>query len=82
MAFERIVPLGIALIVIGFLLVFLGSLFATVQGSKESKSQVKSAGVIFIGPFPIGWASDKSMFYTLMAIVILMILFWFIILRR
>lgn len=64
--------IGIALIFIGILFILISSIYSAVKGNSE----IKSAGIIFIGPFPIGWASDKKMFYMLIALVILMFIIW------
>ena len=67
--------------VIGITLIFLGIiiLFASSLQLSNQKTNVKSAGIIFIGPFPLGWASDKKMFYLLMILtIILLIVFYFL----
>lgn len=65
--------IGIALIFTGILFILISSIYSAIKG----QSDVKSAGGIFIGPFPLfGWASDKKMFYILIALVILMFIIW------
>ena len=77
---NKIISIGIALLFIGIILIFVGSLLSTV---KSEKSNVKSAGIVFVGPFPLaGWASDKGMFYTLIAITILMLIIYFFLFKR
>lgn len=65
---DKLVHLGLVLLFLGIILIFLGSLSSV---SRE-KANVKAAGGIFIGPFPVlGFFSDKKMFYLLTAIAIL-----------
>jgi uncharacterized protein (TIGR00304 family) len=49
---DTLLVLGIALIIIGILLIGLSSI---------SSAQVKSGGVIVIGPLPIVFGTDKDM---------------------
>ena len=71
--------MGTTVVFIGILLIVLGTLF---QATKTKGKEIKSAGIIFIGPFPFGWASDKQMFYTLIAIVVIMIILYVLFFRR
>lgn len=74
---EKMIYIGILVLFIGILLIFIGSLYTAIKG--ESKANVKSAGIVFIGPFPLfGWATSKKMFYILIALAIVMFIFWFI----
>jgi uncharacterized protein (TIGR00304 family) len=50
-----LVTTGILLIAVGFLLVFAG-----VAGSANAKTNVKGAGIIFIGPIPIALGTDRN----------------------
>lgn len=70
----KLVELGIIMVFVGVLLLFLGSF---TQIKKGEQGAVRGAGGIFIGPFPLfGFASDKQMFYALIALVsVLTILF-------
>ena len=79
MVLNKIISIGIVLLFIGIILIFIGSL---ISATKSEKSNVKSAGIVFIGPLPFGWASDKGMFYTLIAITILILIIYFFLLRR
>ncbi len=74
---SRLITLGIMFLFLGMIFLFLGSMFTAVKGEK---SAIKTAGGVFIGPFPLfGWASDKRMFYTLITVmVVLTILYLFI----
>ena len=69
---SQIIGIGMMLFLIGMFVIIAGTFF----GAKE-KATVKSAGIIFIGPFPIiGWGSSKKMYYALM--ILGLILFFFV----
>lgn len=70
---DRLVPLGVALVFIGVIMIVIGSFFAS---AKDSKTKVKSAGIIFIGPIPLGWASDKQTFFMLLGVALLALAVW------
>jgi len=72
---SQIIGLGMMLVFIGMIIIIAGSFF----GAKE-KANVKSAGIVFIGPFPIlGWGSSKKMYYALMVLgFILFFVFYFL----
>jgi len=74
MKMESLISIGLILLLIGFIFIVIGSFSSTIKGNTD----VKSAGIIFIGPFPIGWASDTKMLYILIVFTILMILLWFV----
>ena len=58
---------GILVILIGFILIFLGT---ALQAS--SKTEVKSGGVILIGPIPIIFGTDKG--FIIVAVILAIIL--------
>ena len=68
---EHIISLGILLIVIGFIIVF----FGTLMGAKEGTSKTKVAVGGFIGPIPFGFGNDKNLvwFVTILSIVLLVL---------
>lgn len=75
---SQIIGIGVLLILLGMLMVFAGSLF----GAKE-KTNVKSAGIVFIGPFPIiGWGSSKAMYYALMALGVIIFFVFYLLFRH
>jgi len=49
---DTLLVLGVILIIVGFILIILSS---------ASSSQVKSGGVVVVGPLPIIFGSDKDM---------------------
>ncbi len=64
---QNILPIGFALIIIGFILVFVAS-FVGPNVGPNTKTQTKAAFVGFIGPFPIGFGTDKQTLYLALAI--------------
>ena len=67
---QNLLLAGFALILLGFILVFASSFL----NAKDSKIQTKAAFVGFIGPFPIGFGTDKQTLYAALAIGIAMFL--------
>ena len=68
---DQIISFGIVLIVIGFFIVFFGSL----KGSSDSNSKTKVAVGGFIGPIPFGFGNDKNMvrFVTILSVIIFLL---------
>lgn len=87
---NTIILAGIAVIFIGFILVFMGTVLQGTHGSQGTEgaqgtaknTEVKTSGVILIGPIPIIFGNDKGMVITgvVMAIII-MILAYFLFYR-
>ncbi|MFH1789203.1 MAG: DUF131 domain-containing protein [Candidatus Altiarchaeota archaeon] len=50
-----LVTAGIALIMTGFIIVFIGLM----ASSKNAETQVSGAGVIFLGPIPLIFGTDR-----------------------
>lgn len=63
---EKIVGLGLLLILMGFALVFAGSLFPDTNVVDKKHIESKSAFVLFVGPFPIGFGNDPGLVKILM----------------
>jgi uncharacterized protein (TIGR00304 family) len=77
---NTIIIAGIIAIFVGFILVFVGT---TLQSSSTKTSDVKTGGVILIGPIPIIFGNDKGTIITTAVIaVIIMILAYFLFYRR
>lgn len=77
---NTIIIAGIIAIFIGFILVFVGT---AIQASSEKNSEMKTGGVILIGPIPIIFGSDKGTIITAAVIaVIIMVLAYFLFYRR
>jgi uncharacterized protein (TIGR00304 family) len=77
---NTIIIAGIIAILIGFILIFVGT---AMQSSSPKSSDVKTGGVILIGPIPIIFGNDKStIITTVIMAIILMILAYFLFYRR
>ena len=69
---QKLISLGILIILIGFTLVFIGALSAAPKGD----AKVAVGG--FIGFIPFGFANDKRMLWILMGIMGALIFFFII----
>ena len=69
---EQLITLGILLIIIGFIVVFIGSFMA----AKDTKSGTKIAVGGFIGPIPFGFGNDKNLVWFVTIISLVLFLFW------
>jgi uncharacterized protein (TIGR00304 family) len=75
---NNLIIAGVLVIFIGFILVFLG----TALQSTNKASDVKTGGVILIGPIPIIFGNDKGTIVTAVILaVIVMILAYFLFYR-
>ncbi len=76
---QNLLLIGFALIIIGFVLVFVASMVVPNVVPKNSNAQTKAAFVGFIGPFPIGFGTDKQTLYVALAIGIVIFVAFLII---
>lgn len=76
---ETIIFIGIAAVILGMLLIFVGTAFLSsgkTEGSEGEK--VSTGGVILIGPIPIVFGNDKSMVsIAVLGAIIIMVLAYF-----
>jgi uncharacterized protein (TIGR00304 family) len=71
---ENLVFIGIAALIIGILLIFIGTSFLS-SGKNEGDNKVSTGGVVLIGPIPIIFGNDKSMIIvTSIAAIIIMLI--------
>jgi uncharacterized protein (TIGR00304 family) len=75
--------LGIALIVIGIIVIVAAIILASLSGTKKAK--VHAAGVIMVGPIPIIFGTDKksvkvvlvlALALTIVALIIIVVNYW------
>ena len=78
---EKLITVGTIAVIVGIVLIIVGTMMGYTKAAK-GKTDVKSAGIIFIGPFPLGWASDKQTFYLLLTITAIMLIFYLVFFRR
>jgi len=82
---ETLIFIGIAVVIIGVLLTFLGTALLS-SGKNHNKdndnTKVSTGGVILIGPIPIIFGNDKSMvMVTILGAIILMVIAYFLFYR-
>ncbi len=75
---ERIVLVGLGLVLLGIVMLVFGSLLS----AGKEKSSVRGGGIIFLGPIPLGFATDKKTLYVLLGFSIVVFVFWYFLLRR
>ena len=68
------ISLGILVILIGFALVFIGALTQASTGKSDTKVAVGG----FIGFIPFGFANDKKMMWVLIALMAVVLVFFFV----
>lgn len=81
--YNTIVLAGFAFVIIGMLMIVLGSILQSSSSSSgSSKTEVHTGGVILIGPIPVIFGNDKQLviFGVIFAIVI-MILYYLLFYR-
>jgi uncharacterized protein (TIGR00304 family) len=75
--------LGIALVVVGVIVIVVAIFLASISGAKKMK--VRGAGVIMIGPIPIIFGTDKksvksvlalALFLTIVVLIITVVYYW------
>ncbi len=74
--FAFLAAIGIMLIILGFFLVFAGTMQAKGNGSKEiTQEKVRGGGVILIGPVPIVFGTDRryALLFMILAIVLMLL---------
>ena len=69
---DQLIGLGTIIIIIGFIIVFLG----VFMGAKESNSKTKVAVGGFIGPIPFGFGNDKNLVWFVMVLSLILFLVW------
>lgn len=71
--------LGFTLIVAGITVVLIAVALFFRKGAKSSKEKVKGGGIIFIGPIPIIFGTDKEtikIILILFIVLMILMLFW------
>jgi len=77
----NLISVGVVILILGFIIVFLGMMLQAqqLQNEKHTKgSNVKVAVGGFFGPIPFGFGNDKTLMYVVMAVSVFFMLMWFI----
>jgi len=75
---EKFIILGIALIIAGFFILFVGTLIGMENQKETPRESFKGGGVIMIGPIPIGFGTDKETMIIVMILAILLMIIAFL----
>jgi uncharacterized protein (TIGR00304 family) len=72
---QTLVYAGTALVMLGFILVLAGIILP----SGGSKTEVRGGGVVFLGPIPLIFGTDKKSAVTvsIIALILMLLYFWF-----
>ena len=71
---DSLIFIGITAIVIGMILIFLGTALQN-TAKTENREQIKTGGIVLIGPIPIIFGNDKGMIIIgIIAAIIIIIL--------
>jgi uncharacterized protein (TIGR00304 family) len=74
---EYLIPIGIILILLGFIIVLVGS-FLQAGKAPEAKTKTHVGVGGFIGPIPFGFATSKTMLYVVIGLAIFFFILWLI----
>jgi uncharacterized protein (TIGR00304 family) len=78
MNMQFLIGIGISLIILGFLMVIAG---AFLSGISE-KSELKGGAIIFIGPIPVAFGTDRNSLLIISAMMIVLMVAAYLIFRR
>ena len=70
--------IGALLIFVGMVIIVLATIFKLQEIGEGEKGDIKTAGVIMIGPVPIAFGNSKRLLTLLLIIVIVVFLIYFI----
>lgn len=79
---ELLVTAGILIIIVGIFLTFIGTAIKATSQQREKETQVKTAGVVLIGPIPIIFGSDRKMLITGVVLALILMIFAYILFYR
>jgi len=71
---EQLISIGVIMILIGFVIVFLGTFMA----AKETTSKTKVAVGGFIGPIPFGFGNDKNFVWFVTILFLVVFVLWIV----
>lgn len=74
----NIITIGFIFVLMGFLIIFIGSLLAAMQAPTNGKSNLKVSFFGLLGPIPFGFSNDKRLFvFTVIITLVVVILIIF-----
>ena len=73
---------GIAVVVFGMLLIFVGTALQASSKTGDEKTEIKSGGVILIGPIPIIFGTDKGSIVTAVILAIFLMVVAYLLFYR
>ena len=80
----NLISVGVVILILGFIIVFLGMMLQAqqLQNEKHTKgSNVKVAVGGFFGPIPFGFGNDKTLMYVVIAVSVFFMFLWIILPR-
>ncbi|HEX55096.1 MAG: TIGR00304 family protein [Candidatus Altiarchaeales archaeon] len=78
-----LIPIGVLIIILGFIILFVGFILQFYDQFKgtEKKTEIRGAGIIFIGPIPIAFGTDKGSLLIISAVMIILMLMMYFLFR-
>ncbi len=76
---STIIIAGIIIIFIGFILIFIGT---ALQSNASKNTEVKTGGIILIGPIPIIFGKDKGFIVTAVILAIIIMILAYLLFYR
>jgi uncharacterized protein (TIGR00304 family) len=72
---QKLIVLGILIIIIGYVVLFTGTIISFYkQGKPCTDTTVKAGGVLFIGPIPVLFGNDRTLVFISVSGALLFIL--------
>ncbi len=78
--YNFLVIIGFVVVVLGILMIFIGS--ALQSSSNSSKTEIQTGGVIMIGPIPIIFGNNKGLITTAFIFVLVLMIIYFLLFYR
>ncbi len=79
---NHLIFLGLAITLIGLALLVAGIIYAGFSVSDPSKSKFSAGGVIFLGPIPLVFGSDRNTAYMAAVVGLVLMLAYYFFLKR
>lgn len=70
----NLIPIGVAVVIVGILTIFIGTLLAARGGKADTEAGAKVAVGGFIGPILFGFGNDKTLLYAVIALSVVALL--------